>query len=132
MRLSIDNVELGDALEDLAAIRAQRAAAAEIRTAGQRLEAWSVEASSRSSGGQNVITVDGISYSWDMRPRRLQNGALQGRIYAQRPGAVASDIGGFKIDARGHVLQLPRELAGVLPGASSAEASESQDEESAS
>lgn len=53
-------------------------------------------------------------------PRRLQNGALQGRVYAQRPGAMATDIGGFKIDARGRVLQIPRELAGVLPGAEGA------------
>jgi hypothetical protein len=111
--LSIDAVELGDAAEDLARIRAERAAAAEIRTAGQRLEAW---AHACSNGSSNVLTVAGVCYSWDAHPRKLQNGALQGRVYAQPRGESPRDIGGFKIDARGRVLQVPRELAGVLPG----------------
>jgi hypothetical protein len=110
-------VDVGDAAEDLARIRADRAAAAEIRTAEQRLDAWAIAACSEGAGGSNVITVDAITYSWDARPRRLQNGALQGRVYAQARGETPRDIGGFKIDGRGRVVHLPRELAGVLPGA---------------
>jgi hypothetical protein len=67
-----------------------------------------------------VITVAGVTYSWDARPRRLQNGALQGRVYAQARGENARDVGGFKIDAHGHVIHLPAVLAGVLPGAEGA------------
>ena len=119
--LSINAVELGDAAEDLAALRAARAIATEIRSAGQRLEAW---AAAGSSGATNVITVAGVSYSWDAHPRRLQNGSVQGRVYAQPRGQLARDIGGFKIDARGHVVHLPRELAGVLPGGENATTNE--------
>ncbi len=121
--LSIDATELGDAGEDLEQLRANRAAAAEIRTAAQRLEAW---AAAGSSGAVNVITVDGVSYSWDAHPRKLQNGALQGRVYAQRRGETPRDIGGFKIDAHGRVINIPGELAGVLPGTDTASSEDPQ------
>lgn len=85
--------------------------------AARRLEAW---ASACTNGSVNVITVGDVSYSWDARPRRLQNGALQGRIYAQERGELARDIGGYKIDARGRVVHLPQVLRQVLPGGAEA------------
>lgn len=82
-------------------------------TAERRLETWTEACT---GGATNVITVEGVSYSWDAHPRRLQNGALQGRVYAQPRGELARDIGGFKIDAHGRVAQLPEVLRRALPG----------------
>lgn len=67
-----------------------------------------------------MITVDGVSYSWDARPRRLQNGALQGRVYAQPRGQLGGDIGGYKIAADGSVVKIPSAMRSVLPGAAAA------------
>lgn len=90
--------------------------------ADRRLESWALACA---GGATNVITVDGVSYNWDTRPRRLQNGSLQGRIYAQRRGELCRDIGGFKIDARGRVLQLSEVLRQMLPGGADAQNGES-------
>ena len=82
--------------------------------ASERLRSW---ASVCSGGATNVLTLSGVCYSWDTSPRKLQNGSLQGRVYAQLSGELTRDIGGFKIDARGRVLELPEALRAVLPGA---------------
>lgn len=88
-----------------------------------RLESWAMVGS---SGCTNGLQLDGVFYSWDAHPRQLANGAVQGRVYAKRRGALGRDIGGFKIGADGTVLKIPRELAGVLPGAERAETDNSQ------
>lgn len=98
-----------------------------IDTAARRLEAW---AQACAAGATNVITVDGVSYSWDTHPRQLQNGALQGRVYAQPRGAISHDIGGYKIAAGGTVLKVPAALRSTLPGAAAASSSEDQGETS--
>jgi hypothetical protein len=82
-------------------------------TADRRLQLW---AETCTNGSVNVITAAGVVYSWDAHPRRLQNGALQGRVYAQPAGEMPRDVGGFKIDARGRVINLPEVLRSMLPG----------------
>lgn len=88
-----------------------------IDTALRRLHTWALVSI---AGAINLVKVDGVIYSWDARPRRLKNGALEGRVYAQRRGEAPRDIGGFKIGADGHVLKIPPELAAVLPGCANA------------
>ncbi|HEX5077696.1 MAG TPA: hypothetical protein VFV80_01015 [Geminicoccaceae bacterium] len=85
-----------------------------IDTALRRLHSWALVAI---GGSVNVVRVDGVTYIWEAQPRALKNGALQGRVYAQAAGESPRDVGGFKIDAGGRVLQIPAPLAGVLPGA---------------
>lgn len=96
---------------------------APIDTALKRLHSWALAAI---AGSINVVRVDDVLYSWDPRPRRLKNGALQGRVYAQGRGELTRDLGGFKIDADGRVVHIPRELAGVLPGTENAIPEEQQ------
>jgi hypothetical protein len=86
----------------------------------RRLEAWSTVCR---GGAANLVEVDGVTWSWSMDPRRQKNGAAIGRVYAQRRGALPQDVGAYKIDAGGRVLQLPAELRQVLPGGLEAEAS---------
>lgn len=86
-----------------------------IDTAACRMHSWALAATS----GANLVRIGDVSYIWDTRPRRQQNGALLGRIYAQRQGEAPRDIGGYKIEPDGHVSRCPAELAGVLPGAES-------------
>ncbi len=87
-----------------------------IDTAACRMHIWSLAATS----GANVLRAGDVLYSWDSRPRRQQNGALIGRVYAQRRGESPRDIGGYKIEPDGRVSRCPAELAGVLPGAENA------------
>ena len=106
-----DGVEDGQTLEQLKEAFGIRALP--IDTALRRLHSWALVAI---GGSINMVKVAGVLYTWDAHPRRLQNGAVQGRIYAQRRGELPRDIGGFKIDARGRVVQLPAVLREVLPG----------------
>lgn len=85
-----------------------------IDTALRRLHSWALVAI---GGSVNLVRVDDVTYWWEAHPRALKNGALQGRVFAQRAGEAPRDIGGFKIDAGGRVLQVPAPLAHVLPGA---------------
>jgi len=80
------------------------------------LNAWKdfARANNR-AGGDNVFVHNGAAYSFDARPRKLENGALQGHIYRQFMGQPPADIGGFKINADGDVVSLPQELHHVLP-----------------
>lgn len=87
-----------------------------IDTAACRMHSWSLA----STSGSNILRVGEVIYSWDSRPRRQQNGALIGRVYAQRRGESPRDIGGYKIEPDGRVSRAPAELAGVLPGAENA------------
>lgn len=114
----IDEIE-PDAADDLAAFRAEigHAAAAPIDSPARRLEAWSTACLS----AQNVLSVDGITWSWDTRPRLQKNGAAIGRVYLQAPGQFPRDVGAYKIGADGRVLELPAELRAVLPGGLEAE-----------
>lgn len=88
-----------------------------IATVQQRLETWRRVAI---AGSDNLIDVAGVLYCWDVRPRIQKNGSAIGRIHMQRRGEVFRDAGAYKIDAGGRVLQIPAELAGVLPGAEDA------------
>ena len=92
-------------------------AAPVIDTPAKRLEAWAMVCA---GGATNVLRVDGVSYSWDTRPRVQKNGAAIGRVYAQRRGELPRDVGMYKLGARGDVLAIPAALAGVLPGAEGA------------
>lgn len=94
-----------------------------IDTALRRLHSWALVAI---GGSVNLVRVDGVTYTWEARPRTLKNGALQGRVFAQRAGDAPRDIGGFKIDAGGRVLQIPAPLARVLPGAELAAADDGE------
>lgn len=102
----LDSCELEDDTPAADAITAP------IDTAEKRLQAWA----SVCRSGINVLTVDGVCYTWDAHPRRLKNGALEGRVYAQHRGEPPRELGGYKIGADGAVLKLPAALAGVLPG----------------
>lgn len=104
--LLLDSCELEDATPAAAAI------APPIDTAEKRLQAWAAVCAS----AINVLTVGDVCYTWDAHPRRLKNGALEGRVYAQHRGEAPRDIGGYKIGADGAVLKLPAALTGVLPG----------------
>lgn len=108
----------GDGAEDIEAFKEAFGIREQpIDTALRRLHAWSLAAlgAPGALGCVNMIRVDDVLYTWDAHPRRLQNGALQGRVYAKRRGQLDQDIGGFKIDARGRVVQLPAPLREVLP-----------------
>ena len=93
-----------------------------IDSAERRLQAWAEACPSAA----NVYSVDDVSYSWDAHPRRLHNGALQGRVYAQPRGGIPRDIGGYKIAGDGTVLKIPAALRAVLPGATGAAASDDE------
>lgn len=92
---------------------------APIDTAHRRLHSWALAA----TAGTNMLRIGDTLYSWDARPRAQKNGALIGRVHAKRREQLTRDIGGYKIDAAGQVLQLPAALRGVLPGAEGAEES---------
>lgn len=102
----LDSCELEDAVP-------AAAPATTIDTAEKRLQSWAYTCK---NGSTNVLSVDGVVYSWDAHPRLLKNGALEGRVYAQHRGEAPRDIGGYKIGADGAVLKLPAALTGVLPG----------------
>lgn len=91
-----------------------------IDNPARRLEAW---AGVCIGGAMNTLTVDGVAWSWSTQPRLQKNGAAIGRVYVQRRGEFMRDVGAYKIDACGRVLQLPAELRAVLPGGLEAEAS---------
>lgn len=73
-----------------------------------RLRSWT------NATGENTRVAGDVHFAWDARPRKLANGAVQGRVYMQRRGHVPYDIGGFKLDAQGNVVSLPAEFAAVL------------------
>lgn len=91
-----------------------------IDTPLKRLHSWALVCA---GGAINVVRLADASYSWDMRPRAQKNGAVLGRCYVQRRGQLPRDIGGYKIDAGGRVVQLPADLRAVLPGGLEAEIS---------
>lgn len=102
---------------------------APITNADARLHAWALAA----SAGTNMLRSGDVLYSWDARPRRQKNGALAGRVYSKRRAEVARDIGAYKIDATGAVLEIPSALRGLLPGAEGAgESADAPGEEAAS
>lgn len=82
----------------------------------RRLHAWALIA----TAGINMLRVDQLLYSWDTQPVKQKNGAVRGRVYAQARGESPRDVGGYKIDARGRVLELPAALRQVLPGGADA------------
>jgi hypothetical protein len=92
---------------------------APIDTAEKRLQAW---AGVCVGGSINLARAGDALYTWDAHPRRLKNGALEGRVYAQRRGEVFRDAGGFKIAGDGTVAKVPAALRAVLPGALEASA----------
>lgn len=103
---------------------------APIDSVQRRLQAW---AEICRGGAMNLITIDSVSWSWSTEPRIQKNGAAIGRVYRQRRGGLSVDVGSYKIDAKGKVLQLPAELRAVLPGGLEAEASiDAEQAESAS
>lgn len=61
---------------------------------------------------------DGTWYYLDSTPRHLQNGAIVGRVHAQRRGEPMVDVGAFKIAGDGQVVQVPAEIAALLPARS--------------
>jgi hypothetical protein len=83
-------------------------------SAAGTLAAWK-DAARSSTGGDNLLRIDGVSYSFDAHPRALGNGALMGRTYRQRRGELSQDIGGFKIEPDGRVSAIPAELRDALP-----------------
>jgi len=109
----LDACELEDDAPAAAAI------AAPIDTAQKRLQAW---ASVCVGGSVNLVRAGEALYTWDPNPRRLKNGALEGRVYAQRRGEVFRDAGGFKIAGDGAVAKVPAALRSILPGAADAAA----------
>lgn len=69
-----------------------------------------------SGGAMNGIRgTDGTWYYLDATPRQLQNGAIVGRVHAKRRGEGMADIGAFKITSDGQVVQIPAEVAALLP-----------------
>lgn len=122
--LQLEELNAGESLSEMKA--AFGIVDVPIDTALRRLHSWALAA----TAGSNMLRVDDVLYSWDMRPRPLKNGALEGRVYAQRRGGGTRDIGGFKIDAGGAVLKIPAALAGKLPGSADAEASTDEAQES--
>lgn len=73
-----------------------------------RLASWAT------GGADNTRRVGDVLYSWTAHPRLQQNGAGLGRVYAQRRGESPVDIGGYKIDKDGNVLEFP---GGAVRGA---------------
>lgn len=69
-----------------------------------------------SGGSMNGFRgADGTWYYLDAAPRQLQNGAIVGRVHVQRKGEGMADIGAFKIAPDGLVVQVPEEVAALLP-----------------
>lgn len=84
--------------------------------AAATLKAWKNFARSNSrGGGDNVFRVGSTLYSFDAQPRELQNGALQGRFWAQAAGESPRDLGAYKISGDGSIAFVPDELVDVLP-----------------
>lgn len=71
-------------------------------------------------GSTNTTRVAGALYSWDAQPRAQKNGALIGRVYAQRQGEPFRDIGHFKIApmrrGAGHTRRAGRHPRGSAAG----------------
>lgn len=114
--LQLDAIEISDGLTiaDMKRIFCLEAPA--IDTAARRLQAYATS----TPGASNMLRLGDVLWSWDTRPRRQQNGALIGRVYSKRRGEATRDAGRYKIDAGGHVLQLPAELRNALPGGNTA------------
>lgn len=70
------------------------------------------------TGADNMFRLDGALYTFDAHPRRLANGAIQGRIYRHDRGEAPRDIGGFKIAADGTLAAAPEEVRSALGPAS--------------
>ena len=67
-------------------------------------------------GSSNGIRdAGGTWYYIDPTPRQLQNGAIVGRVHMHKPGNGMVDLGAFKIAGDGRVVQLPAEVAALLP-----------------
>lgn len=118
-QLELDAIEISDGLTVADMKRIFGLEVSPIDSADRRLEAWGEVGSAT-----NMVRVDDVLYSWDTRPRQQKNGAVIGRVHAQRRGEGTRDIGAYKINAEGAVLQIPAAaLRGVLPGTEGAEAS---------
>jgi hypothetical protein len=94
-------------------------APAPIDSADRRLIAWRL-ACNADTGCDNLVSAGDTVYAVDLHPRRQKNGALIGRVHAQRRGEPFRDIGAYKIAANGDVLAIPSEIADVLPGTAGA------------
>ncbi len=77
--------------------------------------AWLFTCASCGGASNGIRGNDGTWYYIDTAPRRLQNGAIVGRVHVQRRGETMADIGGFKIAPDGQVVQVPQEVATLLP-----------------
>jgi hypothetical protein len=88
-----------------------------IDTPIRRLHTWALVAI---GGSINMVRVGEVIYSWDTKPRLQKNGAVIGRVHAQRRGEGTRDIGSYKIDAAGQVVHLPEALRAILPGGATA------------
>lgn len=75
-----------------------------------RMDSWA------NGGAENTRRVGSLLYSWTTNPRVQQNGAVIGRLYAQRRGELDRDIGSFKIDRDGNVLAFPGAARADFPG----------------
>lgn len=95
-------------------------ARAPIDSADRRLEAWRL-ACNANTGCDNLVRDGDTVYAIDLQPRRQKNGAVIGRVHAQRRGEGFRDVGSYKIAGDGQVIEIPLGvLAGTLPGAETA------------
>ncbi len=65
-------------------------------------------------GASNVLRIGNTTFTWDTKPREQKNGSMIGRVYAQTPGDVPRDVGGYKILADGSIAEMPAPLAAIL------------------
>lgn len=68
-----------------------------------------------STGSENCIRQGEYLWSFDAHPRELANGALMGRVQRQRRGESSQDVGGYKIDAAGVLVEAPDGFLGLIP-----------------
>lgn len=77
-------------------------------TRGPTLDPIHARLASWATGGfDNTRRVGDVLYSWTAHPRLQQNGAGLGRVYSKKRGESPVDIGGYKLDAGGNILEFP-------------------------
>lgn len=75
---------------------------------GPKLDPIHARLASWATGGcDNTRRVGEVLYSWTAHPRLQHNGSGLGRVYAKERGESPVDIGGYKLDAAGNVLEFP-------------------------
>ena len=77
--------------------------------------AWLAACADCGGSSNGIRGTDGTWYYVDTTPRHLQNGTIVGRVHAKRSVQTMADIGAFKIAPDGHVVQVPEEVAALLP-----------------